>query len=50
LGVNLNHVGREFKKGLKQEPLPRWFPFLHIVAGALAWVGFWQLMRWFGIW
>jgi hypothetical protein len=40
----------EFKKGLKREPLPNWFPLLHIIAGALAWVGFWQLMRWFEIW
>ena len=41
---------QEFKKGLKREPLPGWFPLLHIVAGALAWIGFWQLMRWFEIW
>jgi hypothetical protein len=41
---------QEFKEGLKREPLPDWFQLLHIVAGALAWVGFWQLMRWFGIW
>jgi len=40
---------QEFKEGMKREPLPGWFPLLHIVAGALAWVGFWQLMRWFGI-
>jgi hypothetical protein len=39
-----------FKKNLKREPLPRLFWLLHIVAGGLAWVGFWQLMRWFGIW
>jgi len=41
---------QDFKEGLKREPLPDWFQLLHIVAGALAWVGFWQLMRWFGIW
>ena len=41
---------QDFKKGLKREPLPNWFWVLHIVAGALAWVGFWQLMRWFEIW
>ncbi len=41
---------QEFKEGLKREPLPNWFPLLHIVAGALAWVGLWQLMRWFEIW
>lgn len=41
---------QEFKKGLKREPLPNWFWLLHIVAGTLAWVGFWQLMRWFEIW
>ena len=41
---------QEFKEGLKREPLPYWFPLLHIVAGVLAWVGFWQLMRWFEIW
>lgn len=43
-------VLQEFKQVLKREPLPDWFTFLHIVAGALAWVGFWQLMRWFEIW
>ena len=41
---------QEFKEGLKREPLPDWFSLLHIVAGLLAWVGFWQLMRWFEIW
>jgi hypothetical protein len=41
---------REFKQGLKREPLPHWFLLLHIVAGSLAWIGFWQLMRWFEIW
>jgi hypothetical protein len=41
---------QEFKKGLKREPLPNWFMVLHILAGLLAWVGFWQLMRWFDVW
>jgi hypothetical protein len=41
---------QEFKEGLKREPLPYWFPLLHIVAGALAWIGLWQVMRWFEIW
>jgi hypothetical protein len=41
---------QEFKQGLKREPLPNWFPLLHIVAVALALVGFWQVMRWLGIW
>jgi hypothetical protein len=41
---------KEFKQGLKPESLPEWFRILHIVAGMLAWVGFWQVMRWFGIW
>lgn len=41
---------QEFKEGLKREPLPKWFLLLHIVAGTLAWVGLWQLMRWFEIW
>ncbi|SRR6266403_1143044 len=40
---------QEFKEGLKREPIPKWFLLLHVVAGALAWVGLWQLMRWFGI-
>jgi len=41
---------QEFKDGRKREPLPDWFPFLHFVAGMLAWVGFWEVMRWFEIW
>jgi hypothetical protein len=41
---------QDFKNGLKREALPGWFPLFHIVAGALFWVGFWQLMRWFEIW
>jgi hypothetical protein len=39
-----------FKEGLQREPLPDWFPFLHIVAGVVAWISVWQLMRWFEIW
>lgn len=41
---------QEYKQGLKREPLPEWFAVLHVVAGALAWVGLWQVMRWFEIW
>jgi hypothetical protein len=41
---------QDFKQGLKREPLPDWFGFVHILAGALAWAGFWEVMRWFGIW
>jgi hypothetical protein len=40
---------QEFKTGLKREPLPNWFLVLHILAGVLAGVGFWQLLRWFEI-
>lgn len=38
-----------FKQGLRREPLPGWFRLLHIVAGALAGIGAWQVMRWLGI-
>ena len=41
---------QEFKKGLRREPLPYWFPLLHIVAISLAWAGFWEIMRWFEVW
>jgi hypothetical protein len=41
---------QEFKRVLKREPLPGGFWILHIVAGALAFNGFWQVMRWFEIW
>jgi hypothetical protein len=41
---------QQFNSGLKREPLPYWFRFVNVLAGALAWVGFWQVMRWFGIW
>lgn len=40
---------QEFKKGLKREPLPHGFWALHILAGALAFNGLWQVLRWFGI-
>jgi hypothetical protein len=40
---------QKFKQGLKREPLPKWFPFLHIVAGALFFVGLWEMLRWLGI-
>jgi hypothetical protein len=38
----------DFKAGLKREPLPAWFWLLHIVAGTMAAIGCWQVMRWFG--
>jgi hypothetical protein len=41
---------QEFKQGLKREPLPVWFWLLHIVAGALAVLGLWEVLRWFDIW
>jgi hypothetical protein len=41
---------QDFKQGLKRERLPDWFPYVHIVAGLLALVGLWEMMRWFGIW
>ena len=40
----------EFKRGLKREPLPREFWILHVVAGSMAWLGLWEMMRWFEIW
>jgi hypothetical protein len=40
----------DFKKELKRGERPNWFPILHTVAGALAWLGFWEVMRWFEIW
>lgn len=45
----LNALGK-FKQELKREPLPNWFPILHIIAGGLASMGFWEVMRWFEIW
>ena len=46
---NARRALQEFKKGLKREPLPRTFWVLHILAGALAINGFWQVLRWFQI-
>ncbi len=40
---------QDFKAGLKREPLPVWFPVLHILAGALAGIGVWEVMRWFQV-
>jgi hypothetical protein len=40
---------QQFKNELHREPLPTWFPIMHLAAGALALVGFWQVVRWFGI-
>ena len=49
---NARKALHEFKEGLKRESLPVWFPLLHIVAGALAGVGFvasdqmvWNMVR-----
>jgi hypothetical protein len=40
---------RLFKGSLKREPLPDEFWILHVIAGGLALVGLWQVMRWFGV-
>jgi hypothetical protein len=40
----------DFKQGLKREPIPVEFKIGHFVAGLLAWVGLWEMMRWFEIW
>jgi len=40
---------QQFKQGLKREPLPVWFPLLHIVAGGLAFLSLWEVLRWFDI-
>jgi hypothetical protein len=37
-----------FKRGLKREPLPRWFLLLHFVAFTMAAIGCWQVVRWLG--
>lgn len=47
---NARKALQEFKKELRKELLPAWFPILHIVAGALAFIGLWEVMRWFEIW
>jgi hypothetical protein len=41
---------QKFKEKHKREPLPGWFRILHILAGALALDGLWQVLRWFEIW
>jgi hypothetical protein len=38
-----------FKGELRRERLPRKFWVLHVVAGALALMGVWQVLRWFGV-
>lgn len=40
---------RGFKGSLRREPLPDEFWILHAVAGGLALVGLWQVLRWFGV-
>ena len=40
---------QKFKRELKRERLPRKFWVLHIVAGAMALMGVWQVLRWFEI-
>jgi hypothetical protein len=39
----------EFREKLTREPLPRWFWLMHGVAGTLAWLGLWQILRWFEV-
>lgn len=36
----------DFKANLKREPLPDWFPLLHFVAGTIAAIGLWEVVRW----
>jgi hypothetical protein len=40
----------DLQRGLKREPLPFEFKIGHLVAGLLFLGGFWEVMRWFGIW
>jgi hypothetical protein len=40
---------RKFKGELKRERLPRKFWILHVVAGGMALMGVWQVLRWFEI-
>jgi hypothetical protein len=37
---------QEFKKELKREPLQIEFKLGHLVAGWLAFIGLWEMMRW----
>ena len=40
---------QKFKGGLRRERLPRKFWVLHILAGAMALMGVWQVLRWFEV-
>jgi len=40
---------QKFKGELRREPLPRKFWVLHLVAGAMALMGVWQVLRWFEV-
>jgi hypothetical protein len=40
---------KKFKEELKREKLPRKFWVLHLVAGAMALMGVWQVLRWFEV-
>jgi len=40
---------QKFKEELRRERLPRKFWVLHVVAGAMALMGVWQVLRWFEI-
>lgn len=40
---------KKFKEELKREKLPRKFWLLHLVAGAMALMGVWQVLRWFEV-
>jgi hypothetical protein len=40
---------QEFKQNLKVDPLPWWYPVLHIAAAGLALLGGWQVLRWFDV-
>jgi len=41
---------QEFKKGLRHEPLQIEFKLGHLIAGWLAFMGLWEMMRWIGVW
>jgi hypothetical protein len=47
---NARNALQGFKSGLRREPLPSGYWVLHLIAGGIAWIGFWEVMRWFGIW